>query len=415
MRKSNYKYSSILLVLVLTTLLFSCKKDDDGGGDDGAGSGNSAVLVIESGAQTIQSNQPFTYTARIVESDGTSSVASGVTWSITEGTSATIAANGLLAISGAGVVTVKASVSHNGSTLTASAPLSILDAQAVFAVVPGAIVWPLGGSDIPLETIYLGSENPTFTYSSSNESIASVSSSGIVSFKNAGNCVITVTASLSGNPTVQVPMLVIGDPVVTLPVSRVEITKSNVGVGSVETFRNETTQLSAQAYNGSGEKVSANFAWSITDPTVATVNSSGNLTAKTIGRTTVQATADGITGQAEVFVYPDSVIIVNPFFVQSIQVGGSQQLQADLHLVNHNTFELEATPAQSPFTGASWDVLPTQVDITNPTVFLKPATVTNSGLVTIKQTANLGDVVFVVASFPQGQVEPGLSTLLIGF
>lgn len=403
---------AIVPVLISLVLVMGCKKDKED--EDDPSTSDEAVLVITTGAQTVKESESISFTASVVDAQGNVTAATGVEWKVKEGSAASISSGGAVTILGIGIVTIEASVTHKGKTLTASVPLSILSDQLAFAVVPGALAVPVGTPDISLNVVYLGTEAPTFSYESSNSNVASVSSSGSVSFHAAGTCVITVNSTLSNNPSVQVPVLVVGAP--SLPVARVDIYQDGEQAGSVETFRNTALQLSAKAFDASEKEVSASFSWSVHDGQIATVDQSGKLTGKSIGRTTVQATASGIIGQAEVYVYPDSVLIVTPFFVQNVQAGSSHQLNAALYKVNHSTLSLESSPIQDPATGVAWEVLPTRIDPFNPLAPpTAPATVSSSGLVTVKQDVTMGDLVIVVAGIPNTLVEPGASTLLVGF
>ncbi|MBP6721636.1 MAG: hypothetical protein KA239_04905, partial [Bacteroidia bacterium] len=158
-------YFQILIALLLTGALFTgCKKDKDPTDQD-------KVLVISNGAQSMKPDGSLTYSAKFVSADGTVSPANGVSWSTSEASVATVSAGGVVAVAGVGTVTVTATVTEDGETYTASVPLGIA-APTVFAVVPSAIIWEASGS-IQLETFYLGTATPTYTFSSSNTAVAS--------------------------------------------------------------------------------------------------------------------------------------------------------------------------------------------------------------------------------------------------
>lgn len=60
--------------------------------------------------------------------------------------------------------------------------------------------------------------------------------------------------------------------------------------------------LTARATDAAGSPVATSFAWSSDDERVATVSTSGRVTAVTPGATTIRATADGVEGTADVTV-----------------------------------------------------------------------------------------------------------------
>jgi uncharacterized protein YjdB len=386
-REKNMKnvYFQILIALLLTGALFTgCKKDKDPTDQD-------KVLVISNGAQSIKPDGSLTYSAKFVSADGTVSPANGVSWSTSEASVATVSASGVVAVAGVGTVTVTATVTEDGQTYTASVPLGIA-APTVFAVVPSAIIWEASGS-IQLETFYLGTATPTYTFSSSNTAVASVSSTGNVSFNGIGSCTITVTASTHPNNPFIVPVMVVGIPTVTLPVTRVEVTPASASL-----FRQETQQLSAQAFNPDGA-VSKTFTWTSSDPAIASVDASGRVTARALGNAYIYAMADGITGQAEIYVSPDTIIEVTPF-IAGIRAGANQQFTAKAYNVR---------------TGA---LLPgiTQFDWFIPSYGIPMfdfATVNASGLVSVNSNAMPGNMTFVAATMQGNQEVGGVAVIMV--
>jgi uncharacterized protein YjdB len=380
-------YFRILLALLVTVItLGSCKKDKDPKGDQ------DKVLVITNGAQSMKPDGVLTYTAQFVNAEGTVSTPTGLTWSSSESGVATIAASGVITVAGVGTTTVTASVTEDGTTYTASVPLGIAS-PTVFAVVPSAIIWEPSGS-IQLETFYLGTATPTYTYSSSNTAVASVSGTGNVTFNGIGSCVITVTASTHPNNPFLVPVLVVGPPTVTLPVTRVEVTPASASL-----FRGESQQLTAQAFNPDGP-VSKTFAWSSSDASVASVDGSGRVTAVGLGTAYISAIADGIAGRAEIFVSPDTIIQVTPFLA-SIRAGASMQFTAKAYNIR---------------TGGT--LLP---GITNFSWFIPSygfpmfdfATVNASGLVSVNANAFVGNMTFVAATLPGRDDIGGVGVIMV--
>jgi hypothetical protein len=307
----------LLLGLLLLPGLWSCSKDDDNTPTPGGGNTDKKyALVIKSGGQSISLGGSFTFDAQLVGTDGSiTPVTSGITYSSS--------ASGIVSISGntvkgeqPGTTTLTASYPFQGSTYTASVPVSVKPAASVFAVNPWTIMWEADQTEFELNPIYLGGTSiPTYTYASSDASIASVTAAGVVKVLKAGSCVITVTASLEGNPKVEVPVLVLGEPTVQLPVSQVKITP-----GSWEMFKGETKTFSAKAYKSDGSEVTGKTVkWSIktTDPTgngeAATIDQNGNVSAIRVGEATVYAEVEGIVAQATLTINPEFASMVTPF------------------------------------------------------------------------------------------------------
>lgn len=80
-----------------------------------------------------------------------------------------------------------------------------------------------------------------------------------------------------------------------------------VGVG-------DTVTLFASAIDGDGRLIpAASVTWSVADPTVASVDGTGHVTAMRAGATEVRATWEGVTGEASVEVYvPPEVEVYRP-------------------------------------------------------------------------------------------------------
>lgn len=390
-----------ILLLSMTLLMTACEKDDSPGGDDnnGEASTSNSVLRIQNGGQAIGLDESPTYTAVLVDDEGNSRTANNVSWTSSNSNVATINNSGVLSIAGAGTATIQASVEVNGGTLSATAPLAIAP-PAPFVVGPAAILVDTEFPSIQMEAVYLGLGTPNYSYSSSDNSIASVSSSGLVDFISAGECVITVTANgLDGAPAVQVPVVVLGPIQVPLPVARVEVSPS-----VVNTFKNETVSFNAQAYNSNGDAVSTDITWTVADPSIGSVDASGTVTTSGLGQTKVIATADGVSGEAQLVVHPDKVVLLTPYYT-TVAAGATQSFNAELYEVNRNDFSLNSLGAVS---NLQWEV-PTfgfpMFDI---------ATIDQSGTLTMKNDALPGLTTFVIASIPnEPDTEPGAATVMV--
>ena len=316
--------NNLVKVGALCAVLFlgSCKKKEtttDDNNNTTTTTEKSYVLVIDNGAQSMDQGQTLAFTAHLVSKTGNVETASNVTWSSNVGT----IVGGAFTCNTETVGTISASCTKDGVTYTASVPISIqpLRSTRIFGVVPSAIIWSTNSGDIQLNPVYIGMSSASYAYSSDNASIASVSSTGLVKFNAVGNTNIKVTGTIDGKQsTIVVPVMVVGVPEVPLPVTRVVVTPV---LG--EMFRNETLQLTAKAYNSAGAEVTGlNFSYAVLKkeeeddngmPVPVSVNQSGLVTANALGGAYVKVTAQGVSGQAEIVVNPDTAIFVNPFYV----------------------------------------------------------------------------------------------------
>ncbi len=315
---------SSILALALTFTLSECKKDkktESSETGSGGPSNSSAkyALVIDDGAQSMEVGKSISFDAHLVSSTGAVIKPGSVTWSSDIGG---ISGN-IFSLTTVTVGIISASVQYEGVTYTSAVPVNVQPEKStqLFAVIPSAIIWATNSGPIQLNTVYMGG-SATYIFSSDNSSIASVSGSGEVTFNATGNTVIRVKATISGQQSeIVVPVLVVGEPTVPLPVTKVVVSPP---LG--ELFRGETLQLNAKAYNSKGEDVTSTVTFNYeiipkeegdeVQPVIAaSVNGSGLVKALTIGGAYVKATTNGIMGQAEIIVNPDTVITVSPFFV----------------------------------------------------------------------------------------------------
>lgn len=368
-------FSNVLFLLLLVVGFAACDKT----GDD---NDTNQILVIENGAINAQPNANITYTAALIDDKGTRTAATDVTWTSSDNSIVTIGSNGQATIASVGTATIKASVKVGNSTLTTEAPLQIQGVSA-FSVAPSAILVDTEFPDIQLNAVYLGTGSTTYNYTSSNTSVATVSSTGNVSFVGVGNCQITVEAPGIG-ATYIVPVAVLGVPQIKLPIARIVVSPD-----AKDMLKNETATYTAKAYDLDNQEVSATIQWSVEDNSIATIDASGTVTAKAVGTTKIRAMADGIIGTAEANVYPDKVLVVTPF-TAAIPAGGTRAFSVSKYDVIRQNGEL-VLGAGVATNNVNWSI-PTYgfslFDI---------ATVDANGLVTMKSNAQIGLLTVLLA------------------
>ncbi len=381
--------AGILPVLLCFT---ACKKDADKDKDTGKGAEN-YVLVIDNGPVTLQPDQGVIYLAHLIDKSGNYKLADGLKWSTSDAAVATIDGGGLISVKSSGVVYVKATVEIEGSTLTAEAPLQIR-MPSLFTVLPGGIVF-YAGENIQLEKIFFNAGGtPTYTYSSDDASVASVSNTGLVSLVKEGSTLIHVKATVNGKESeVIVPVLVLAEIKISLPVTKVKVTP-----GSSDLFKGDQVTLSAKAFDTGGAEVSTSFTWSSADNALATVDANGIVTAKGVGSVNISATAKGITGMAEILISPDTIVIVDPMMM-SIAAGGSKTFTAKAY--NAKTMTQIMSITQFNWTIPSYGI--SIFDI---------GSVDANGKVTIKSDAMPGMASVVIATVPNASEYIGGAALV---
>src|SRR5690242_7117836 len=164
------------------------------------------------------------------------------------------------------------------------------------------------------------------TWQSSDNTIASVNSSGLVTGVGPGGPV-TITATSegkSGTATVNVTLA---------PVASVTVSPSSANVAITGTVQLTATPKDANGNPLTGRAIS----WSSSDNTIATVNSSGLVTGVAAGTVTITATSEGKSGTASITVAgaPVATVTVTPASA-SVQAGQTVQLTATLKDANGN-------------------------------------------------------------------------------
>jgi uncharacterized protein YjdB len=235
-------------------------------------------------------------------------------------------APGLASVSSSGVVTgiapgmavIIATIDGTqGSSLVTVRPVPV----ATVTISPAA-TGTIVGQTVPLTAITLDAAGNVLTgrvvgWSSSDNTVATVSGTGVVTGIGVGNATISATSEgQTGTATISVSLVAVASVSITP-------TSANLTVG-------QALQLSATPRDAGGTILTGrNVAWSAADPAVATVSSSGVVTGVAPGNTSITATIDGVMGSAPVAVtaVPVASVSVSPNTV-TIVVGQNVPLTA---------------------------------------------------------------------------------------
>ncbi len=391
----------IALPLCLTGFIGCSSDDGDSNPADNSGD-NAFVLIIENGAQTISPGEALTYSAKLVDLNGQTSTPDNVTWTTSNSDVCTIASNGVVSVVANGMVRITAEATVNGQNLSVSVPLKIAMSE-LFTVVPGAVIM------IPNETIELvpvfftQGTAPTYSYTSGNTGIATVSATGVITSVSAGMTEISVKATNKNNAEVFVPVLVIGIPEIEIPVTRVEL-----DAFGAEMFRGEVVQFNATAYKSDGSVADEAFTWSSFDNNIASVDSDGLVTAHNVGETTIQAMAKGIFAHADVVVYPDTMVVITPFMVD-LNPGEEFQFTAEAYRLTHDDMTLLSDITTFDWYMPDYSVFGPEFEIFN------IGTLYDDGSFVVKPDAMIGMSSFVIAVVPDNEESVGVAMITVGF
>ena len=224
-------------------------------------------------------------TAQVRDQHGQVMTNVSVNWSSSDASIVPVDASGLARAAGDGMATITASsgsASGSATVTVAREVAAVIVTPLEAALVPGDSL-QLTAMAIDADSVEVG--GVAFAWSSSDESVATVDSTGLVHAVGSGDATITAAAdSVTGSAVVKVSQSV--GTVVVMPSETVLIVGDSVW-------------LSAEARDPLGGDIpDASFAWSSSDESVATVDASGLVHAIAEGRATIAATSDTVSGSA---------------------------------------------------------------------------------------------------------------------
>lgn len=277
-----------------------------------------ASIELSSSTLPLTVGQESRLQATVRDADGGVLSGAPVDWKSSNTNVATVDGNGLVRGVGAGSATITAT---SGSvTDQAAVTVSPVPANAV-VVSPGEATLFVGET-LPLKaTVTDANGDPLsgrpITWSTNSSGVATVSTSGVVTAVAPGTA--TITASSEGKSGKS-----------TITVKQVPVASVDMNPGELRLEIGQTGTITATPKSADGTALTGrSIAWSSRDPGVATVNSSGLVTAKAAGSTLIEATSEGVTGVTLVTVanVPVSSVVVSPD-TATLAVGQSKQLSA---------------------------------------------------------------------------------------
>jgi len=223
--------------------------------------------------------------AQALDASGNPIAGKAITWTSSEPNVATVSATGLVTTVGPGSTAIQASADNSSgfAAISVTAPVASVVITGNGGIIPVGTTQQLtanlrdaGGNSVFIRTV---------TWTSSAPTIASVSSSGLVTAVTAGTATITAT---SEGRTGTAPVTA----AVTFPVATVTLSPAAVSLVS-----GTTQQLAATLRDGSGSTLTDRaIAWSTSSATIATVTSTGLVTTIGQGSVTITATSEGRSG-----------------------------------------------------------------------------------------------------------------------
>ena len=250
-----------------------------------------ASVSVSPASATVLPTQTVQLTATTLDSTGTVLTGRTVTWSSSS--------TGVATVNGSGLVT---GVAVGSTTVTAASEGRSASSSVTVTTVPVAsvTVTPASGSLYVGQTVQLtatpkdSAGNPltgrVIAWSSDNTTVATVSTSGLVTGKGAGPATITAaTGGKSGTSTITAAIV---------PVASVVVSPASASVAT-----GNTVQLTATPKDSVGNTLTGRtITWSSSATSVASVSSSGLVTGVTIGSATITAATGGKSGSSAITV-----------------------------------------------------------------------------------------------------------------
>lgn len=250
-------------------------------------------IVLTPTSASVQAGATVTLSALVLDAAGNAMRDRKVNWASENAAIATVSESGVVTGVSSGLVNVAAS--SGGKSASAAITVTARPVSLV-RITPGSATIPVTGS-ITLQAEALDASGAPVlgrpvSWTSSNETLAVVSASGVVAGIAAGS--VTISATIDGRT---------GTAAITVApqaVASVAITPESetIVVGRRVTFR--ATALDAQGNPLTGRTV----VWTSSDPTVAAVSSAGEVLGLAAGTAKIRATVEGKSAEATVVVDP---------------------------------------------------------------------------------------------------------------
>ena len=289
-------------------------------------------------------------TATVLDQNGRAMTNAVVSWATSDPAVATISSAGLVTAVQNGAATVAASLGAASSAI----PVTVAQRAAEILVSPDAPTLFSLGDTLRLSAKALDArKNPvsgaSFAWRSSDESVATVDSAGLVTAVRSGSVEVSATTDeASGSAAITVSQLGV----------EVRMTPSDVTLSAT----GDTVRLSAEALDANGHAVAeASYSWSSTGPSVATVDTTGLVTATGSGTAKIQAKAGSAGGD-----HVGTTNVTVPLQVVAVRISPPKATLAaigDVALLTATAYSADGTVVPGVgFTWSSSDDLVATVD-----------------------------------------------------
>ena len=278
----------------------------------------SSVTVVPAEANFAALGDTLRLTAEAFDANGSAVTGVEFSWESSATAVTTVSATGLVTAVANGTATITAT----SGGASASATVTVAQVVSSVAVAPAEANFAALGDTLRLTAEAFDANGSAvtgaeFSWGTSDDAVATVDGSGLVTATANGTATITVTAGqASASATVTVAQ----------EVSSVAVTPAEANLAAL----GDTLRLTAEAFDANGSTVTgAEFSWGTSDDAVATVDGSGLVTAVANGTATITATSGEASANATVTVAREvSSVTVVPAEANFAALGDTLRLTA---------------------------------------------------------------------------------------
>jgi uncharacterized protein YjdB len=287
-----------------------------------------ASLAISPGAPTLYAiGESLQLSASAKDANGNPIPECAVTWASLSPSVATVSASGVVTSKAVGEAQISAACGNASTTVR----LAVTQIVASVAVAPSAVsvtvgaTAPLNASAADAKGVAIGGS--TFSWTSSNPSIATVDASGAVKGVAVGSATVTAT---SGEKSASASVTVENAPVASISLSP----------GTLSLQVGQTGTLTATLKDANGNTLTGRSVnWSSSNAGVVSVSSSGAVSAVGAGPATITAASEGksATASVQVEAAPIASVSLSPSAHTLTALGAGTQLSATVVDANGKT------------------------------------------------------------------------------
>ena len=364
-------------------------------------SGPQLELRLEPSAVAATLGDTIAFVATIVAPNGAATQVTDISWAVSDSNSARLIGSGAVATMAEGELQVLARF----GAVTAAAAVSVVSSPvASLAILPSNLAIAVG-TRAQLSAEARDSRgrivrSVSVTWKSSKPAIASVNDDGVVEALAPGGAVITASASgRTASAAVNVASAAAASVAITLP-------NDSLGTG-------RSMQVSATPFDANGNPITGRpLAWQSSNPSVATINSSGLIVAIAAGQTTISVICDGkIASQKLTTAVPAPTVVAVVPETAFLLAGSTSTLSAEVRdqfgvVLSGRTFTWSSTAPTVASVNHAGQV--TAVSLGSATVRATSGQLVGVSTVTVQ----LVPVATVTISPPSASVEEGTSMAL---